>query len=85
MPAVSASVWKLALPVESTRMVLKTVLPSRNATVPLTVPVAARMVSGLTNTVAGIKGRFWEVSGKSRVLTAHGRKTRANSDDGWPQ
>jgi Flp pilus assembly protein TadG len=51
---------------------------------PLTVPVAMRMITAVDTTLGGITGRFWEVSGKSRVQVSHGRKARTNGD-GWPE
>jgi Flp pilus assembly protein TadG len=50
----------------------------------LTVPVAMRIVSANQETVAGVTGRFWDVSGTSKVHTAHGRKTRSD-DYGVPR
>jgi Flp pilus assembly protein TadG len=50
----------------------------------LTVPGAMKMAAADDDTVAGVKGRFWEVTARSRVQTAHGRKARAY-DDGWPR
>lgn len=50
----------------------------------LTVPGIMRLASADDGTLAGVKGRFWEVTATSQVETAHGRKTAADAD-GWPQ
>jgi Flp pilus assembly protein TadG len=50
----------------------------------LTVPVAMRIVSAAEDTVAGVKGRFWDVSSTSKTQTAHGRKT-SSGYYGWPE
>lgn len=49
----------------------------------LTVPAAMRFAKAQDDTIAGVKGRFWEVTGRAKVQTSHGRKTRAERD-GWP-
>lgn len=49
----------------------------------LTVPAAMRLV-GLADTVAGVQGRFLNISSTSRVQTSHSRQT-ATDDGGWPQ
>lgn len=46
----------------------------------LTVPFAMRMVTARDMTIAGVTGRFWEVSAQRQVQLSHGRKTR--TDDG---
>jgi hypothetical protein len=50
----------------------------------LTVPGAMRMLATDKESVAGVEGRFWDVTGTSKVQTSHGRKTHAG-EDGWPQ
>ena len=54
-----------------------------NYKVPLTVPVAMRVIQATDTTIAGVKARFWEVTGKSKLQTSHGRKAVTN-DNGWP-
>jgi len=49
----------------------------------LTVPAAMRLI-GLADTVAGVHGRFLNISSTSRVQTSHGRQVAAD-DEGWPQ
>ena len=50
----------------------------------LTVPGIMKMAQASEDTVAGVHGWFWSVSGKCQVQTSHGRKVNA-SDNGWPQ
>jgi Flp pilus assembly protein TadG len=50
----------------------------------LTVPGIMKMAQASEDTVAGVHGWFWNVTGTCQVETSHGRKTNA-SDNGWPQ
>lgn len=49
----------------------------------LTVPVAMRIVPAMQETIAGVTGRFWEVSSTTRVEVSHGREARSDNT-GWP-
>ena len=49
----------------------------------LTVPFAARLISGQTDTVAGVQGRFFQYQASVTTETAHGRKAPADGN-GWP-
>ncbi|QOV88399.1 TadE/TadG family type IV pilus assembly protein [Humisphaera borealis] len=46
----------------------------------LTVPFAMRLVSGRETSVAGVSGRFWEVSARRQVQASHGRRARIDND-----
>lgn len=50
----------------------------------LTVPGAKTFASATDGTVAGVEGRFWEVTGKAKAMTSHGRKVRSLGN-GWPE
>jgi len=51
----------------------------------LTVPGIMKMAQASEDTVAGVHGWFWSVTGKCQVQTSHGRKANVSSDNGWPQ
>lgn len=49
----------------------------------LTVPGAMQFISGNTETIAGVTGKFVDIASRVRVQTVHGRQARTRGD-GWP-